>query len=63
MLMQVGSDGIWDCISSQEAVNIASQHSDPNSAAKALTKLARSRWDQMTEGTVADDISAVVMKI
>jgi len=59
----VGSDGIWDCVSSQEAVDIASKHKNPNDAAKALTKLARSRWDQETGGTVSDDISAVVMKI
>jgi len=60
----VGSDGIWDFVSSQEAVDVAFQHKDsPKRAAQVLTKLARSRWDEASRGTVADDISAVVMKI
>jgi len=59
----LGSDGIWDRISSQEAVNIASRHGDPIQAARMLASVARKRWQAETQGMLADDITAVVVAL
>lgn len=62
-VLVLGSDGIWDHVSSQEAVEIAGRHGDPNQAARELTGLARRRWNAETEGLVSDDITAVVVRL
>jgi len=59
----LGSDGVWDHISSQEAVTIASQYPDPNAAAREIASIARRRWHEETGGMLSDDITAVVMKL
>lgn len=62
-VLVLGSDGVWDRIGSQEAVDIASKHRDPNVAAREITNLARQRWHQETQGQVSDDITTVVMHL
>jgi len=59
----IGSDGIWDCINSQEAVTIAARFSKPKDAAAALCKIARERWKAGTGGQMSDDITAVVTRL
>lgn len=59
----IGSDGVWDHVSSQEAVAIAAQHTDPNVAAREIANVARQRWYEETGGMMSDDITAVVMKL
>lgn len=59
----LGSDGVWDHVSSQEAVDIAGDHSDPNAAAREIADVARKRWAARTEGCLSDDITAVVMHL
>jgi serine/threonine protein phosphatase PrpC len=59
----LGSDGVWDQLSSQEAVDIASRVSDPNQAAREITNQARRRWQSETEGLLSDDITAVVVRL
>lgn len=62
-LLILGSDGVWDHISSQEAVNIASKHSDPAQAARVITNIAQRRWHAETQGMLSDDITAVVVHL
>jgi serine/threonine protein phosphatase PrpC len=59
----VGSDGVWDKLSSQEAVDIASRVKDPAHAAREITQQARQRWQSESRGMVSDDITAVVVRL
>jgi serine/threonine protein phosphatase PrpC len=60
-LLILGSDGVWDHVGSQEAVDIAAGHRDPTAAAREITRVARQRWHAETQGQLSDDITAVVM--
>jgi serine/threonine protein phosphatase PrpC len=62
-VMILASDGVWGLMSSQEAVDIASKHSRPDSAAKEIIKVANVRWHRDTQGQVRDDITAVVASL
>lgn len=62
-LLILGSDGIWDMMGSQEAVNIARRHKDPNAAAREIADVSRKRWMKETNNTMTDDITAVVMRL
>mmetsp|Transcript_32406 Transcript_32406/g.94876 ORF Transcript_32406/g.94876 Transcript_32406/m.94876 type:complete len:428 (+) Transcript_32406:75-1358(+) len=59
----LGSDGVWDHVSSQEAVDICGRITDPNIAAKEITSIARRRWHKETDGMMSDDITAVVVRL
>merc|ERR1711964_888351 len=59
----LGSDGVWNHMSSQEAVDVASRHSCPKKAARAITQVAHQRWIHETGGRISDDITAVVVKL
>lgn len=59
----LGSDGVWDRLRSQEAVDIAARHQDPTAAAREITDVAKRRWHQETQGQVSDDITAVVVRL
>lgn len=60
--MILGSDGIWEFIESQEAVEIVSRHLEKgaNVACQELIKEAAKRW-QKEEGDYRDDITALVV--
>ena len=58
-LVIFGSDGVWDHISSQEAVAIAMQAKTPQQASDRIAQVARDRWRR--NGPVQDDITAVVV--
>lgn len=62
-LLILGSDGIWDMMGSQEAVNIARRHKDPNAAAAEIADISRNRWMKETNNMMTDDITAVVMRL
>ena len=55
----IASDGVWEFISNQEAVDIVGAHSNPEEACKILVEEATKRWHQEEE--VVDDITAVVV--
>lgn len=55
----VCSDGVWEFISSQEAVEVVSKQNNVKEAAEALAQLAWDRWIQ-NEGNVVDDITVIV---
>ena len=62
-VMILASDGVWGLMSSQEAVDITSKHSHPDTAAKEIIKVANVRWHRDTQGQVRDDITAVVASL
>ncbi|CAE8691207.1 unnamed protein product, partial [Polarella glacialis] len=62
-VLVLGSDGVFDRMDSQEAVDIAAKHSDPNVAAREITTICRQRWHEETGGQLSDDITAVVMHL
>lgn len=59
----LGSDGVWDQMSNQEVIDIASRVSDPAHAAREIANQARRRWQSETEGLLSDDITAVVVRL
>ena len=59
----VASDGLWGVCGSQEAVEIAAEHSQPQAAAQALTRMARQRWKEQTNGCMSDDITVSVARL
>jgi serine/threonine protein phosphatase PrpC len=59
------SDGVWEFISSQEAVRIASKFSTAkaNTAAEELARVSWDRWMIEENGHVVDDITALVIHL
>ena len=55
----VCSDGVWEFISSQEAVEEVAKYSNVKDGAEALAKLAWDRWI-LNEVDVVDDITVIV---
>jgi len=53
------SDGVWEFISSQEAVDMVAQCSSPRKACQVLVRESTLRWKKEEE--VIDDITAVVV--
>jgi len=57
----LASDGVWEFVSSQEALDICYQHRDNAAlACKALIKYSAQTWE-MREGNYRDDITAIVV--
>eukprot|EP00929_Paragymnodinium_shiwhaense_P070030 TRINITY_DN3540_c0_g3_i1.p2 TRINITY_DN3540_c0_g3~~TRINITY_DN3540_c0_g3_i1.p2 ORF type:complete len:386 (+),score=99.06 TRINITY_DN3540_c0_g3_i1:106-1263(+) len=59
------SDGVWEFISPQEAVNLVSQYA-LEKAPQAAEKLAKEAWDRWIKeegGTVVDDITVVLVHL
>jgi len=58
----LASDGVWEFISSQEAVDIIAQYDTAEEACRQLVEEAYQRWVFEEEGVV-DDITAVIVKL
>ncbi|CAN0914133.1 Probable protein phosphatase 2C 73 [Linum grandiflorum] len=57
----MATDGVWDVVSNQEAVQIVSSTPDRSKAAKCLVKAAAKAWRRKRKGIAMDDISAVCL--
>ncbi|GMH59820.1 hypothetical protein TrRE_jg3216 [Triparma retinervis] len=58
------SDGVWEFITSQQAVDIVTRHlpQGANKACEALIEKAAELWRE-EEGDYRDDITAVIVKV
>ncbi|PIN08409.1 Serine/threonine protein phosphatase [Handroanthus impetiginosus] len=57
----LATDGVWDVISNQEAVEIVASTAERAESAKILVEYAVSAWKQRGKNAVMDDISAVCL--
>uniref|UniRef100_A0A6N2KTL7 PPM-type phosphatase domain-containing protein n=1 Tax=Salix viminalis TaxID=40686 RepID=A0A6N2KTL7_SALVM len=57
----LATDGVWDVISNQEAVQIVSSATDKAKAAKRLVQSAVQAWKRKRKGIAMDDISAICL--
>ncbi|XP_050223613.1 probable protein phosphatase 2C 34 [Mercurialis annua] len=57
----LATDGVWDVISNQEAVQIVSSVPDRAKAAKRLVQSAVRAWKRKRKGIATDDISAICL--
>ena len=59
----LGSDGVWDHMSNEAVVELASKHvNNLQQGAFAVTTAARQRWLEEGEGYI-DDITAVIVRL
>ncbi|XP_043697177.1 probable protein phosphatase 2C 34 [Telopea speciosissima] len=57
----LATDGVWDVISNQEAVQIVSSTPERAKSAKRLVECAVSAWKRKRRGIAMDDISAICL--
>lgn len=57
----IASDGLWEFVPSQTAVDMAMQYDDPQDAAAALVAEAQRRW--LRADTRMDDITVIVVQV
>ncbi|KAL2468633.1 putative protein phosphatase 2C 73 [Forsythia ovata] len=55
----LATDGVWDVVSNQEAVQIVSTTPDRGKSAKCLVECAVRAWKKKRRGIALDDISAI----
>ncbi|ESQ49498.1 hypothetical protein EUTSA_v10020968mg [Eutrema salsugineum] len=57
----MATDGVWDVITNQEAIDIVSSTAERSKAAKRLVEQAVRAWNRKRRGIAMDDISAVCL--
>jgi hypothetical protein len=60
-LLLLCSDGVWEFISSSEAIQLAAECTTPMDGAARLVEVAHERWERM--GKYCDDITAVLVRL
>eukprot|EP00002_Diphylleia_rotans_P032475 TRINITY_DN6829_c0_g1_i2.p1 TRINITY_DN6829_c0_g1~~TRINITY_DN6829_c0_g1_i2.p1 ORF type:complete len:417 (+),score=95.94 TRINITY_DN6829_c0_g1_i2:626-1876(+) len=58
-ILIIASDGVWDILSNQDAINLVSCYSDPSEATNALVDACVKGWSD--EYDVGDNVSAIVL--
>lgn len=59
-VLVLASDGLWEVMSNEEAVEIAARAPTPEQAAQWLADMARLQWELWYGGRHADDITVAV---
>ena len=59
--MIVASDGVWEVLSSQEAVDIVKEFDNATTACRKLVREAVVRWAEQEGADYRDDITAIVV--
>lgn len=59
-VLVVASDGLWEFVGSQAAVDMAAGASSPEDAARLLAHTARQKWEAEFGGQHCDDITVAV---
>jgi len=57
----LASDGLWEFISSSQAVKLAMSHKNATQACDALVRLSMEKWKQDATGQYCDDITIIVI--
>ncbi|KAL1350703.1 hypothetical protein HN51_014721 [Arachis hypogaea] len=57
----LATDGVWDVISNEEAVDIVSSTAEKSKSAKRLVECAAHAWKRKRRGIAMDDISAICL--
>ncbi|KAL6557929.1 hypothetical protein OROMI_018279 [Orobanche minor] len=57
----LATDGVWDVVSNQDAVEIVSTAPNAEKSAKHLVECAAGAWKRKRKGIATDDISAIVL--
>lgn len=60
-MLIVASDGVWEVLSSQEAVDLVSEHENATTACRRLVRESVTRWAEAEGDEYRDDITAIVV--
>ncbi|XP_038992700.1 probable protein phosphatase 2C 73 isoform X2 [Hibiscus syriacus] len=59
--VMLATDGVWDVVSNEQAVQVVSSTQDKANAAKRLVEFSARAWKKKRKGIAMDDISAICL--